>query len=235
MKSPKIRIDRLSVVGLGKLGLCLALSFASRGIQVVGVDIDSSLVNLLRKVRAPWYEPELEAFLKKYRKNMQVTTKHERAIAETDITIVLVPTPSDSYGKFSNKYVEKALKDLASKLKDSDKDYHLIVLSSTVMPGSIVNRLVPIIEKETGRKFGKEFGFSYVPDFVALGNVIDDFLNADFVLIGSKDSLSGSLTEKIYRKLVKRGTPIRKLGFTEAELAKVALNLLYNNKNKLRK
>jgi len=227
---PKVNTNSISVVGLGKLGLCLASAFSSKGIQVLGVDINKKIVDSVNKAKAPWYEPNLQRYLKKYKRNLKATLNHKEAIDGTDISIILVETPSDSYGSFSSGYVETAFKQLANLLKKNGKEYHLFILSSTVMPTSIKRHFIPLIEKESGRKFKKDFGFSFVPDFVALGKVIDDFISPDFVMIGEEDKLSGDTTESLYRKLVGKRTLIKRLSFTEAELAKVALNCYITTK-----
>ncbi len=223
-------IHSLSVVGLGKLGLCLALAFASRGIQVLGIDINNDLIDSLKNGLPSHHEPLLKNFLKLYKRNIVFTTDYDLAIKNTDVTIVLVPTPSDTYGNFSNKYVESVLTSLAVLLKHYKKEYHLFIISSTLMPGSINERLIPLLEKESGLKLNKDFGVTFVPDFVALGNVINDFLNPNFVLIGEEDKKSGDITESFYRRLVGKSVPISRIPYIDAEISKVALNCYITTK-----
>jgi UDPglucose 6-dehydrogenase len=230
MYNRNIDKDTISVVGLGKLGLCLALSFACRGIKVIGVDINETLIDSLNKGEPLHHEPLLKDFLRVFRNNICFTSDHARAIKESDITIILVHTPSDTYGSFSNQYVESALDSLARSFKAHQKKYHLFIISSTLMPGSIKDRLIPLMENNCKLKYGRDFGLAFVPDFVALGKVISDFLNPDFVLIGEEDKQSGDFTENLYRRLVGPDTPFFRIPFIDAELAKVALNCYVTTK-----
>lgn len=221
---------KISLVGLGKLGLPLAVCFASRGFKTIGVDINEKIVESLNGGISPIMEPKLQEFITKFRKKFRATTNIQEAITETDITIILVATPSDPDGNFSNKYVESALESLSKVLKKNGKKYHLFVISSTLMPGSINRRLIPIIERHSGRKINIGFGVGYVPDFVALGNVIHNFLNPDFVLIGESDKYVGNQISFIYRKLCKNKPVIARMSLISAEIAKVSLNAYITTK-----
>ncbi len=220
----KIVPPKISVVGLGKLGLCLAACFASKGYRVLGIDINSNIVAAINAGQSPIAEKGLGELLKRVKKRLQVTSDHRRAIGETDITIVIVATPSDRKDNFSNKYIETALKSLSAALKNSPKKYHLFIVSSTVMPTTINEKLIPLIEKYSNRRLNKGFGVCYIPDFVALGSVIHDFLNPDLVLIGESDKHAGSLSQKLYQSLCPVGTPVFRMSLINAEIVKMALN-----------
>src|SRR5712691_1256359 len=126
----------VSVVGLGKLGLCFATVLAEAGLNTIGVDVDQRTVALVNAGRSPLKEPGLDELLATVGgKRLLATTSHRQAIDQTDVTFVLVNTPSNADGSFSNRYVEGALASLAAALKASAKTYHVFVISSTVMPG----------------------------------------------------------------------------------------------------
>jgi UDPglucose 6-dehydrogenase len=114
--------------------------------------------------------------------NFEVTIDIKYAILNTDITMIVVNTPSNYDGSYSLEQVFEAGKNIAEALKLKN-DYHLIVLTSTVMPGDTM-KLKNLIEEISGKVAGKDFGICYNPEFIALGSVIRDFLNPDFVLIG---------------------------------------------------
>jgi len=230
MKKILLNKKKISVVGLGKLGLPLAACFAARGFKTIGIDINEKVVESLNQGISPIVEPKLQEFITKFRKNFRTTKNIQEAITETDVTVILVATPSDPNGNFSNKYVESALKSLSENLKKSGKRYHLFVISSTVMPGSIGKRLIPIIEKHSGRKLNVGFGVGYVPDFVALGNVIRDFLNPDLVVIGESDRFAGDQIAFVYGKLCENKPAVTRLSLISAEIAKVALNAYITTK-----
>lgn len=220
----------ISVVGLGKLGLCFAAILASKGHNVVGVDVNADVLRCVSSGKSPFFETSLDEMITKYKENLMVTDKHSWAIEKTDVTFILVATPSDAYGRFSNSQIESALISLSKELSKSSKKYHQFIVSSTLMPGSINYRLVPIIEKYSGRSLGVGFGLSFVPDFVALGSVIHDYLNPDVIIIGESDKGSGSIAEEIMTGIVENNSPVVRMSIIEAEIAKVALNCYITTK-----
>ena len=219
-----MQTKKISLVGLGKLGLPLALSFASRKIKVLGVEISRNLVDSITKRKAPYFEPDLQTYLTQTAEYLEPTLSHKRAIAETDVTIILVATPSDRRGNFSNRYLLSAARTLGRALKRSGKAYHVFVVSSTVMPGSLYGQIIPALEKASGRKLNEGFGLCYVPDFVAIGKVIKDFLNPDFILVGSDKPEDGKLVANLYSHMVQNRAPVVPTSLVSAELIKVALN-----------
>jgi len=222
--------NNISVVGLGKLGLPFALCLAKKNFNVIGIDINQKVINLLKESKSPIIEPGIDNLLKKVNKKFFPTTNDKKAIEESDITFIIVATPSDKKGNFSNKYVEEALKSLSSALKESKKNYHLFVIGSTVMPQSIEKRIIPLIEKYSQRELNKGFGVCYAPDFVALGRVIYDFLNPDLVLIGESNKFAGDQIEEVYKKLCNNKPPIHRTSIVNAEIAKMTLNAYITTK-----
>ncbi|RMF99239.1 MAG: UDP-glucose 6-dehydrogenase, partial [Acidobacteria bacterium] len=125
-----INSSSISVVGLGKLGLCLAGCLAEKGFQVIGVDIEEQVVNHVNQGKAPWFEPGLDELLLKHGgKTLKATLDHSEAIDNTDITFILVATPSTPDGSFSNRFIESTLISLGEALSKSKKDHHLFVIS----------------------------------------------------------------------------------------------------------
>jgi UDPglucose 6-dehydrogenase len=215
----------LSVVGLGKLGLCLASCFAEKGFDTIGIDVEERVVDCVNRGDAPFYEPGLDAMIAKHGgKKLCATTHHKEAIAKTDITFVLVATPSSPDGNFSNRFIEAALISLAIAFGECNKKYHLFVISSTVMPGSTQSNFIPILEKYSGRKLHQDFEVCYDPDFVALGNVINGFLYPDLVIIGETSKKAGEQTEALHREMCENEPVISHMSIISAELAKVSLN-----------
>jgi len=145
------------------------------------------------------------------------------AVARTDVTFVVVPTPSDVTGGFSVQYAEEAFRDLGAALAKKN-DYHLVVMTSTVLPGATRAHLLRALEDQSGLRCGPDFGLCYSPEFIALGSVIRDFLNPDFLLIGEFDERSGSILESFYKTVTSNGAPAARMSIENAELAKVSLN-----------
>jgi len=213
----------VSVVGLGKLGMCIAAVLADRGFRVVGVDIDKAKVEAVNSGRSLIPEPGLEDLIRKNSKNLKATTDHYDAVKQTQTTFLIVPTPSEPDGSFSLKFVLDALEKVGKAIADKDS-YHLVVINSTVSPGSMENRIKPFLEEVAGKKCGTDFGLCYNPEFIALGDVIRGLLEPDFVLIGESDPQAGSILADMYKHICSNNPPIERTSFINAEIAKIAIN-----------
>ena len=216
--------DKVSVVGLGKLGLGLSLSFASSGIKVLGVDVNDNVVQSINTGKTPIIEPRYQELIEEVGDKFVATRSHAEAIEKTDVTFILVATPSIGDGRFSNRYVKSALKSLAEAFGKNDKPYHLFVISSTVVPGSTNKTFIPLLEQYSGKKLNEDFGVCYDPDFVALGSVIRDFLNPDLIVIGESDARAGDQVVAIHEKSCHNKPVISRMPIISAEVAKVSLN-----------
>ena len=213
----------ISVIGLGKLGLSTATCFASKGHKVIGVDNNQNIIEQLSLEQCPVVETGLEKLLAKSWGNLTITDSTKEAINNSEITLIIVPTPSRSDGTFSNKYIKKVLGDLALPLKKKE-GFHVIDVVSTVMPGSCESLFKPLLEKRTGKKCGVDFGLVYNPEFIALGSVIKDFLNPDMVLIGASDRRSGDMVKELYASTCESHPDIRMMTLINAEITKLSLN-----------
>lgn len=222
--------NRISIVGLGRLGLPLAACFAHRGFHVVGVDINPKVVESARQCRPLTYEPGLEEMLDNTRFKLSATTDIATAVHVTNATIVLVNTPSAGDGCFSLKYVLAAVRDIGVALRDKN-DYHLVIISSTVNPGDCENKIWPVLEGASGKEIGKDIGLCHVPEFVALGNIIKGFLEPDFMLTGASDRLAYAHAREIYRRFLSDAPediqtlpPFKYTNLANAEIIKIATN-----------
>lgn len=213
---------KIAVVGLGKLGAPLAAVMASKGHNVLGIDINPAPVRLLNDGRAPVEEPGLQSLVTASRERLQATTE-VAAASECDLTILLVPTPSDELGAFTNQYLLAALDDVGRGLAGRDS-YHVVVVGSTVMPGSCEAELAPALERASNRRIGDDLGLCFSPEFIALGNVIHNMLEPDMVLIGESDPRAGDVLERVYRGVCENDPPFRRMSLVNAELTKIAVN-----------
>ncbi len=220
---------RVSVIGLGKLGSPMAACFAAKGITTIGVDISANYVEAINEGRAPVFEPGLEEMIAAGRGCLTATTDTVAAVTSSDATFVIVPTPSDAEGGFSLDHVLEACAAIGKGLREKS-DYHLVVLTSTVMPGATAGPVRSALEQESGKRAGVDFGLCYSPEFVALGSVIRDFLNPDFLLIGESDETAGDVLTSLYRRIVGEGPAVARLGFVDAELTKLAVNTFVTTK-----
>jgi len=219
----------LSVIGLGKLGLPMTAVLASRGFQVIGLDVSDRLVQLVRDGRPPVVEPQLDDLLRAHRDNISVTMDYDAAIAESDVTFVVVPTPSGRDGTFSMRYVQAACEQIGDALR-SKPGFHVVVITSTVLPQDTETVILPTLEQRSGKTCGRDFGLCYSPEFIALGSVVHDMLHPDFILIGESDDRAGRILEDVYRRTVGDHVPVVRMTFVNAELAKIAVNTFVTTK-----
>jgi UDPglucose 6-dehydrogenase len=220
---------RISIVGLGKLGASMAAAIASRGHDVIGVDVNHRAVDALNAGAAPVQETGLQALIDENRARLRGTMSCAEAVAESELTFVIVPTPSDERGAFALQYAAYAFREIGGALA-TKQVRHTVVLTSTVLPGATRHGLLPVLERHSRKAAGVDFGLCYSPEFIALGSVIRDFLNPDFLLIGEFDSVSGAHLESCYRDIMNPSIPVRRMTLENAELAKISLNAFVTTK-----
>jgi len=213
----------ISSIGLGKLGLCSAACFASKGHHVIGVDSNSRHIEALAGGECPIDETGLPALLAQGRHNMEFTMDFGHAVRNSDITLITVPTPSNPDGRFSNTCVETVLSRLSPALR-TKPTFHVVGVISTVMPGTSERVFKPRLEKLTGKICTRDFGLLYNPEFVALGSVIRDFLNPDMLLIGASDDRTAQIGRDLYSSVVESDPYYAVMNLTNAEITKLSLN-----------
>ena len=216
-------IQSISVCGLGKLGVCMAATFAARGFPVIGVDIDPEKVRKVNAGLPPVDEPLLAETMVEAQGRFHATGDPEEAI-ETDVSFFIPPSPSLPDGSFSNEYLLKAMWPVARAARKAGKKGHIFVSSSTTTPGAVDGVLIPMLEKETGWRCGVDFHVCYNPEFIALGNVITGLLEPDLVLIGESDPESGAALEELYRRYTRNKPRIARMSIISAELTKICVN-----------
>ena len=214
---------KISVVGLGKLGAPILAVLASKGHEVVGIDTNPAFVDKITHHIAPVQEPELQELLTEHKGRISATTNWHEAIVDTEITVIIVPTPSGADGAFRNDYVLSAMDGVGRVLADK-RGYHLVVVHSTTMPGSVGGPIRQRLERTSGRELGVDLGLCYNPEFIALGDVINGLLHPDFVLIGESDKKAGDMLERLYRGVIGPDVNIARMNIINAELTKLSVN-----------
>lgn len=214
----------VAVVGAGKLGAPLAAILAANKDHVFLVDVNDDTVELINRAEAPVVEPGLEHLLELAHPWLRATTSMDRAVEESDLAFVVVPTPSDATGRFTNVFVLEAVERIGAALTKTDKPWYTVVVVSTVMPGSMRGPIREALEATSGRICGIDVGLAYNPAFIALGSVIHDFQHPDMVLIGADDPVSARNVKKVLAPVVETNT-WHELCSIDAEIAKISLNL----------
>ena len=218
-----------AVIGLGRLGAPLAACLASKGMRVIGVDADGQKVEALQAGRAPVAETGLEALIRENRGRLGATASIEDAVAASEITFIVVGTPSEPSGGFSLRHVLPVCEAIGRALK-TKSEFHIVVLTSTVLPGMTAGPVKSKLEELSGKKCGSDFGLCYSPEFIALGSVIHDFMNPDFVLIGESDARSGGILQDLYHHVCDSKPGVERMNFANAEITKLAVNTYVTTK-----
>jgi UDPglucose 6-dehydrogenase len=221
----KRKSEAISIVGLGYVGLCTAATFASRGFRTIGIDIDEERIEQIREGKAPIHEPQLDGMLKKAitRKLLDATTDISRA-ADTNTTFLTVGTPSRQDGSIDLSFIKNASENLGSALREKP-GYHLVVVKSTVVPGTTNGTVNRLLEQSSKKNIGSELGLCANPEFLKEGTAIDDALHPDKIVIGSNDKKSANQLTRLYRRFYgSKLPPVILTNPESAELVKYASN-----------
>jgi len=213
------------VIGLGKLGLTWALVLREAGIEVYGYDKNIDTREYIKTGREATSEPGNKELLEKHLgKNFQVIDSLSTTSGITERYFIVVPTPSGDDDTFSTVFVEEVFNELDSILLETDNTVD-IVLVSTVMPGALRSCIVSQFSDKNKRKIiSAKLNFLYNPEFIALGTVMKDMLEPDFVLIGSDDEAAASRLASVYQIVNGAGINICKMSIESAEITKIAIN-----------
>ena len=227
LKRLKIMIEKsISIVGTGYVGLCTAVGFASRGYKVVASTHDSEKAELINKGIPPFFEYGLEEIMQKVVKKgyLKCVLDRKEAVLNTGITIISVSTPSQPDGSVDLRFIESSAREIGEALNKKDA-YHLVVVKSTVVPGTTENMVKPSIEKSSGKRCGVDFGLCMNPEFLREGSALYDTLHPDRVIIGEHDEKSGDILESLYRDFLgEEMPPMIRTNLPTAELIKYANN-----------
>jgi len=216
-------VEAISVLGIGKLGAVVAGCHASRGFAVIGVDVNRNSVECCNRGVPPIQEPGIEDLYRSCQRLLTATTDTASAVARSEVTLICVPTPSDADGGYSLRYVLEGCKTIGDALRNKNA-YHLVVLKSTVLPGSCDREIIPTLEAWSGKRCGDDFGFCYNPEFIALGSVIHNIFNPDLVLIGEANETAGDRLAQVFARLLSTKRQTARMNLVNAELAKLAVN-----------
>jgi len=219
----------LVVVGCGKLGAPLVACLANAGHKVVGVDVSTELIANLDAGIVPWNEPGLAELITKNKINISFQENYDGAFKNSEATFIIVPTPSVASGEFSNRFVLDAVSKVGKELANTLQTKHLVVIVSTVMPGSTQGEIKKTLLEAAG-SVAKNVKICYSPEFIALGTVIKNMQFPDMVLIGEEEKDSGDLLAEISLSIVKNQPNVMRLSISEAEICKIAINSFVTTK-----
>ena len=213
---------KVSVFGLGYVGSVSAASFAADGHTVIGVDVNPDKVASLNEGRSPIVEKGLDELIRDNAANgrLRATTHTAEAVRDTELSLICVGTPSRKNGSLDLTYLERVAEQIGAALKDKD-DYHVVVVRSTVLPGTTHDIVIPALERTSGKKYGTGFGVTVNPEFLREGTAIADFRHPPLTLVGHNYQSDAEPTKALYAKV---DAPIETTTIRTAEMMKYASN-----------
>jgi len=213
---------RISIFGLGYVGCVSSACLAAAGHDIVGVDVDAHKLAMVREGRSPITEPGLDELLGRMSANGRITVTNDTvaAVHGSELSLICVGTPSRRNGSLDSSYLERVIEQIGSAIAQADR-YHVVAVRSTLLPGVLVNRLVPLLERASGRRVGADIGLCVNPEFLREGSAIKDFQHPPFTVIGEFDARAGDVVLSAYSHLE---SPVYRLRPDEASMVKYASN-----------
>lgn len=214
---------KISIFGMGYVGVVSAACQASDGHTVIGVDPNQTKVALINEGTAPIVEKELEELLSAGVSSQLIsaTSDSMAAVMDTDISFICVGTPSLSNGALDLTYVRRVCEEIGAAIKLKN-DYHVVVARSTMLPGSMLGLVIPTLEEISGKVAGRDFGVCNNPEFLREGTAIFDYRNPPKTVIGEADSRSGDMLAELYGNL---DAPLIRTDLATAEMVKYTDNV----------
>ncbi|NKF22420.1 nucleotide sugar dehydrogenase [Solimonas marina] len=218
----------ISIFGMGYVGAVCAACFAERGHTVIGVDVSADKVGIINAGKSPIVEPGLEELIAAGVKsgNLRATSATADAIANTEMSMICVGTPSKRSGDLDLGYIEAVAREIGAALKHKN-GRHTIVVRSTVLPGTVNGIVVPLIEQASGKLAGVDFGIAVNPEFLRESTAIYDYNHPPMTVIGEWDKASGDLLASLYQHLP---APIVRKSIEVAEMVKYSCNVWHATK-----
>lgn len=214
---------KVSVLGTGYVGLVSGVCLAEKGHDVLCVDIDQKKVDLINQGVPPIFEKGLEDLLKKnVGVRLRATTNLSEAVRDTEVSLIAVGTPFNG-SEIDLTYIMAVSEQIGQALRDKPS-YHLVVVKSTVVPGTTDEVVRPIVERASGKSAGRDFGVGMNPEFLTEGEAVSDFMYPDRIVIGGQDSRSLDVLDRLYGCFP--GVPVLKTNNKTAEMIKYTSNSL---------
>jgi GDP-mannose 6-dehydrogenase len=218
-------MTNVSIFGLGYVGSVSAACFAEAGHQVIGVDVDAKKVAMIASGRSPVIEPGLNELIARQQQvgRLHAVTDPIAAVDATDVSFVCVGTPSSDNGSLNLTHVEGVTRQLGEALAAKAR-WHVVVYRSTMLPGTVEQRLIPLLEQTSGKVAGRDFGVAVNPEFLREGTAIADFHSPSRTVIGATDSATAETVARLYDAIQ---APCVRLSPGEAEICKYVDNAFH--------
>ncbi len=213
---------RVSIFGLGYVGAVSAACLAREGHDVIGVDPARDKIDFINSGKSPVIEKDLESLISTAVNSGKLTATMEgaAAVSSSDLTLVCVGTPSAPNGSLDLKYIQRVCEEIGRYLREK-KSFHVIVIRSTVLPGTLRSVVEPALQDASGKILGTDFGIASNPEFLREGTAVDDFYHPPMTVIGASCERTAEITSELYEKIE---APLIKTRIETAELVKYACN-----------
>ncbi|HEX5706709.1 MAG TPA: nucleotide sugar dehydrogenase, partial [Pyrinomonadaceae bacterium] len=216
---------KLSIFGLGYVGCVSAACFAKDGHEVVGVDVNPTKVEIINEGRSPIVEAGVGELIADgvAGGRLRATTDSAEAVAATDLSLVCVGTPSHANGSLDLTYVKRVCQEIGAALERKSAR-HIVVIRSTMLPGTIESVVTPTLEVYSGKKAGRDFGVCINPEFLREGTSVKDFYAPPFTLVGADEEETAMLLKRLYAAV---DAPTHVVDVKTAEMVKYACNCFH--------
>jgi GDP-mannose 6-dehydrogenase len=213
---------KLSVFGIGYVGCVSAACFAKEGHHVLGVDVNPTKVEIINQGNSPIVEPGVSELMKEAVNSghLRATTSAEEAVHNSEVSLVCVGTPSRANGSLELGHVTRVCEEIGAALKTKN-ERHVVVMRSTMLPGTIHDVVVPALERTSGKTAGTDFGVCINPEFLREGSSLKDFYAPPFTLIGADDETTSATVKELYAKI---DAPLFTTPVKTAEMIKYVCN-----------
>jgi GDP-mannose 6-dehydrogenase len=216
---------KISVFGLGYVGCVSAACFAKEGHEVVGVDVNPTKADIVNRGESPIVEAGMNELMKEmaHSGRLRATTDTEAAVKGSDVSLVCVGTPSNPNGSLDLTFVTRVCEEIGAALANKTQ-LHVVVIRSTMLPGTIAGVVVPALEQSSGKKAGEDFGICINPEFLREGTSLKDFYAPPFTLIGADDELTANIVRALYAGI---DAPLLVTAVKTAEMVKYVCNCFH--------
>jgi GDP-mannose 6-dehydrogenase len=216
---------KISVFGLGYVGSVTAACLAQIGHDVIGVDVNDLKVASINDGKGPIVEDQINSIIGSAVQagKLRATTSAEKALTDSDVSLICVGTPSNGNGSLDLRYIDACCEQLGEGLSKKS-GFHTVAIRSTVLPGTTKSLIVPILERVSGKKAGVDFAICSNPEFLREASAVKDFMNPPFTLVGTADEKAAAVVGEMYREIT---SPLIQTSIEVAEIVKYASNAFH--------
>ncbi len=216
---------KISIFGLGYVGAVTTACLAQEGHYIIGVDPNQTKVEIINSGRSPIIEKDLEPMIASGVKEgrIRAITNSKEAVLDSDMSLICVGTPSNDNGSLNLEYIERVSQEIGVSIKEKD-GYHIVVIRSTMLPGTIENTIIPILENESCKRADDDFGIAINPEFLRESTSVYDFYNPPKTVIGALKESDAEIVARLYNGI---NAPLIKTSIRVAEMVKYTDNAFH--------